>query len=162
MTLLKYASRNLVLLIDECLKNQNLSKLIVYNDNNPLNKPQVDISTIAPHGSNERYFAYPFDINFKDEKRTQIHIYYPNIKFKNNQNVADNNIYFDIVVHKKIWLYAQSNEKLVRPYQIASLIMDTFDKSTDTLGVVNFHHVAHVVVNEEFDAIRLVASTKNW
>jgi hypothetical protein len=158
---LELLSPNLVQIIDRCVKCENLGKLLYYNTQNPLTNIPVNPSVIAPFGSSERILPYPFDITFKDEERSQIHIYYPDITFINNANVEQASVWFDIVVHKKLWLYMQDNVKYVRPYEIASLITYLFDgtipNTKSTVGELNFSGMGHVVVNEEFNALRLEA-----
>jgi hypothetical protein len=154
-------SPNLVKIIDNCLRSEDLGKLLLYSTQDPLSNPPVDPSIIAPFGEYERILPYPFDVNYKDEERSQLHIYYPSMEFVNNENVEETHVFFDIVVHKRLWLYMQDGEKLVRPYDIASQVVSLFDgtipTNLDTVGKLNFLGMRHVVVNEEFDALRLQA-----
>lgn len=155
-------SPSLVKIIDNCLSNDKLTKLLYYNVQNPLSQPSVNPSLIAPSGDSERILPYPFDVRFKSEERSQLHIYYPDVNFKNNEHVEQAIVWFDIVVHKRLWLFMQDGKKLVRPYEIASLIATQFDGSIPstklTVGKLNMHGATHVVVNEEFNALRLEAS----
>lgn len=159
---LQLLSPNLVQIIEKCANNPILGKLLLHNDNiNPLSKSEVYPSDIAPFGKSERILPYPFDITFKDEERTQLHIYYPEMAFVASGNIEKATVWFDIVVHNRLWLYSQNGKKLVRPYDIASQITKIFDgtipDTKSTVGKLDFSVMAHVPVNEEFNAIRLQA-----
>lgn len=159
---LERLSSNVIYAIDEILKNQTLVNYIGFTGDNPSNE-KVDPSTIAPRGKNERIFPLPFDTTFKTDVRTQLHIYYPNITFENNGNVGKTIILFDIVVHKDIWLLMDKGEKLIRPYKIANLILETFKgEIIQGLGEIHFLEGDHVVVNEKFEGFRLVATTTEF
>jgi hypothetical protein len=150
-------SSNLVAIIDEILKNQKLVNYIGYDGNDPESKT-ISPQSIAPKGINERIFPYPFDVNFRDSVRTQLHIYYPHFTFENNSNASRVAIVFDIVVNKSIWLVSDGGRKLIRPYQIAKYIIDTFrDKHIDKVGKIHFIEGSHTIINDEFDGLRLVA-----
>lgn len=151
-------SPNLVQIIGECLQNQDLAKLLYYGGQDPLTQLDFDTSIIAPFSEDERLFPYPFDIGYKEEERSQLHIYYPDLQLKNNSHVEHTVVWFDIIVHKKLWLFKQGTDKLVRPYEIASKLANHFDgRSIGTVGQLNFMGMAHVTVNEEFNGLRLEA-----
>lgn len=158
---LELLSTNLVQIIERCVNAQDLAKLIYYNGQNPFSQEAVNPSLIAPYGQSERVLPYPFNLNFKDDQRSQLHIYYPDVQFVNNSNVEQTVVWFDIIVHKNLWLFTQDGKKLVRPYEIASQIAKLFDgtipNTNSTVGELNFIAMGHVTVNEEFDGLRLEA-----
>lgn len=163
---LELLSNNLVQIIERCANSEELAKLLYYNDSvNPLSKDIVQADTIAPLGKKERILPYPFDVKFKSEQRSQLHIYYPELNFVGD-NIEEVFVWFDIVVHKRLWLYSQDNKKLVRPYQLASQIARLFDgaipNTKSTVGKLHFKALGHVAVNEEFDGIRLEALMTNF
>lgn len=151
-------STNIISIIDEVLKNQDLVNLIGHDGDNPSTN-NILAKTIAPRGTKERILPYPFDITFKGDVRSQLHIYYPNISFVNNGNVSKVLIMFDIVVHKKIWLFTDNQKKLIRPYQILSQLTKTFkDKRVKGVGEIHLQDANHVYVNEEFECLRVMAT----
>jgi hypothetical protein len=131
-----------------------------------LSNQKVPANVIAPLGVKERILPYPFDVKFKDEERSQLHIYYPDLQFVNNSNVEEVIVWFDIVAHKRLWLFSQNNKKLVRPYEIASQIPRLFDgtipNTKSTVGNLHFKAMGHVAVNEQFDGVRLEAKMVNF
>jgi hypothetical protein len=150
-------SSNLIDIIDEVLKNQELVNLIGSNGNLPVSTP-VDPKSIAPKGVNERILPYPFDIEYEDDVRTQLHIYYPSFKFTSNGHANEIILIFDIVVHKDIWLMMDNSKKVIRPYQIANQIVTSMkDKRIGHLGKIHFIDGSHTLINKEFEGVRLVA-----
>ncbi|EJW14022.1 hypothetical protein M5X00_29560 [Paenibacillus alvei] len=155
-------SSNIIAIIGEVLKNQTLVNYLGWNGDDPSTQ-KINPALVAPKGSTERIFPYPFDTTFKDDVRTQLHIYYPQLRFENNGNAGKAAILFDIVVHKDIWLLTDNGEKVIRPYQIMKLILNAFkDKQVDGLGEIHFVSGEHTVVNEQFEGFRLVATTTEF
>lgn len=155
-------SSNIISAIDEVLRNQTLVNFLAWNGDNPSSEA-ISPSSIAPKGEIERVFPYPFDTTFKNDVRTQLHIYYPNISFENNGNAGRAVILFDIVVHKDIWLLTDGGKKVIRPYEIVKLILNTFKgKKVEGLGEIHFVTGDHIVVNEQFEGFRLVATTTGF
>lgn len=150
-------SSNIIDLIDEILKNQEICNLIGQEGNIPVSKP-VLAKDIAPYGVKERVYAYPFDIDFTDDVRSQLHVYYPSFSFENNGHVAEIIVIFDIVVHKKIWLMMDNKKKVIRAYEVAKNIVSSMgDKRIGNIGKIHFIEGSHTIINSEFEGVRLVA-----
>lgn len=155
---LQRLSSNLISVIDEVLKNQDLVNLIGNDGDNP-SSTNILAKTIAPKGVNERILPYPFDLSFKGDVRSQLHIYYPRVSFVNNGQVGKVMLMFDIVVHKNIWLYVDNGKKLIRPYQMLKHLVDSFkDKRVKGVGEIHIADANHIYVNEEFECIRVIAN----
>lgn len=155
---LKLLSPNLILLLQEILKNQNLCKLINYNQSNPYIQPDL---TNPNSLMLKKVFPFPFDTKVSTEEGTQLRVYYQDTIFKNNQVIEDSMIYFDIICSKSqnIWLINDGDPK-IRPYEIMSeLITHLSDRPIETLGVVKFKKFVHVNVNDKFDCIRVIGDT---
>lgn len=155
-------SSNIITIIGEVLKSQSLVNYIGWIGDNP-SAQNINPSSIAPKGKSERVFPYPFDVTFKEDVRTQLHIYYPNLTFENNGHAGRAVILFDIVVHKDIWLVMDNKTKVIRPYEISKLILDIFkDKNVEGLGELHFVSADHTVINENFEGFRIVATTTEF
>ncbi|MCR8994650.1 hypothetical protein [Brevibacillus laterosporus] len=151
-------SSNIISLIDEVLKNKNLVNYIGFDGDNP-SVQSISPKSIAPKGEKERILPYPFDASFSEDIRTQLHIYYPNLVFQNNGHASQVVVFMDIVVHKSIWLLTDKDKKLIRPYQIAKYLVDTFkDKDILNIGKIHFVEGVHTVINNQFEGFRLVAT----
>lgn len=156
-------SSNIICIIDEVLKNQILVNYLATIGNDPSTSSPIPKATIAPMGANERVFPYPFDISYKEDIRSQLHIYYPKMTFENNGNAGMAYICFDIVVHKNIWLLKDKGKKIIRPYQIATLILESLKgKQIEGVGKIHFLEADHTVINEKFEGIRLVATVTEF
>lgn len=155
-------SENIITIIGEVLKDKKLINYIGWNGDNP-SQQSIDPLAIAPKGASERIFPYPFDVNFKEDIRTELHIYYPNLKFESNGHAGRTVVLFDIVVHKSVWLLTDNGKKIIRPYEIANLILNIFkDKNIKNLGKLHFVEADHTVVNEEFEGFRLIATATEF
>lgn len=150
-------SSNIINIIDEILKNQEICNLVGQDGNIPVATP-VLAKDIAPKGVKERIFAYPFDTNFTEDTRSQLHIYYPSFSFENNGHATEIVIIFDVVVHKNIWLMTDNKKKVIRAYEIVRNIVSSMNgKNIDGVGKIHFVEGAHTIVNSEFEGVRLVA-----
>jgi hypothetical protein len=151
-------SSNLIAIVDEVLRNQDVVNYIGYDSNEPESQ-SINPVSIAPYGEDERIFVYPFDVNYKGDIRTQLHVYYPEFELVNNANVGRIHVLFDIVCHRNIWLVMDKDRKLIRPYQIVKCLTDSFrGRIVPNLGKIHFKDGSHVAVNSEFECIRLVAT----
>lgn len=149
-------SSDLVKLIEQCLESQTLAKLLYYAVPNPYQQPTLVTRELAPYGSKERILPYPFDVNYKADQRSQLHMYFPSVAFKNNMVVEDTLVWIDIVVHKKLWLISNNGKKLIRPYVIAQEVVNAL------IDPCFFFELNHLSVNEEYDCLRIEGRIRNW
>ena len=154
---LQSLSKDLIGLIGNLLDNQRLAKMLFYTDAKPISQPNINPVILAPFSKSERILPYPFDIEFTEEIRSQLHIYFPRLEFINNEIVENILVFFDIVVHKSIWTIIDiKNQKKIRPYEIARhVIFEMKDTCT-------FTEMTHLAVNQEFQALRLEAEIVRW
>lgn len=154
MVNIELMSDNLILLINELIKIQNLAKYLNYNQENPLSQP--DMKLPASSLVMKKIHPYPFDPVTQEEDATEIRVYYPEGAFDTGSMKTF--LHFDIVCAKNYWLL--SDEKSgIRPYMIMHEILKHFDGvSVGTLGRIDFTNFAHLHINEKFDAIRLESS----
>jgi hypothetical protein len=157
MVKLELLSDNLMIIISELLNNQSISKYLKYNESNPISKP--DIQLPANSLLMNKIFPYPFDPTIKTEDCTQIRVYYPDGELDDAQVWLETDIFFDIVVAKKLWLTNEGVERSsVRPYEIMRHIVEHFkDRSIDTLGKLKFTRFVHMNANDNFEVVRLGA-----
>ena len=150
-------SSNIINIIEKLLDNQEICNLVGQNGNIPVKNPVLS-KDIAPSGIKERIYPYPFDIDFTDDVRSQIHVYYPSFSFENNGHATEIIVIFDIVVHKKIWLMTDNKKKVIRAYEIVRNIVSSMNgKNIDGIGKIHFIEGSHTIINSEFEGVRLVA-----
>lgn len=166
---LKTISSDLVIFIGKLLQDNELIFLVGNDDIRPFEMPKKSIASLAPMGTDQRFFPYPFNVEYREGRRSQVHLYFPTMIFRENDIVEDIIIWFDIVVHKELWLIEKradngTFQKLIRPYEIAQNIAETI-KRVDVgeidlkVDLVSFDHLG---VNENYQAIRLEGRLINW
>jgi hypothetical protein len=152
---LKLLSPNLIILLKEVMKNQNICKLLTYNSENPFIEPDITDTNSLMF---DKIFPFPFGLTTNTEEGTQLRIYYGRTKIKNNI-IEDTTIFFDIICSKSrnIWLINDGDAK-VRPYEIASELVSYLSKEPiETVGKLYFDDVVPFHVNEKFDSVRVTA-----
>lgn len=153
MVKLELLSKNLISILNEIKKNQNLCKYLYYNTTNPVAESDFDTSCLLVGCDVPRLFPYPFVVTSSDEEICKIHVYYPNGQFV-NRVVENSIIYFDIICAKTLWLTNSG----VRPYEIMTEVLNSFDElNIGTIGTLLFKRFDHIAINEKFDCIRLRA-----
>ncbi len=152
-------SSNLVLILKELIKNQNLLKYVM----NDVRSPLTGVDFTLPYyqiigGESGRLFPYPFDNTVEQVDCTNIRVFYPEGEIHEGQITAETYVCFDIIVAKSLWLIGDSQSSEIRPYKIMNEIVKTFrDISVDTVGRLRFTDFTHMSVNDKFQAIRLSA-----
>lgn len=155
MVKLQLLSPNLVMMLQEVLKDEEIVKYLNYNDKTPLSKPSPTLP--ANDLMLNKVFPFPFDVNVTTEEGSQVRIYFPKGFFKSKEIVTDTVVVFDIVVAKSLWLVNDGDPK-IRPYEIMKNIVNLFsDKNIGTIGRLNFDNFTHLLINEKFSGIRLYA-----
>jgi len=153
MVKLELLSPNLILILEELLKNRNLCKYLVYNTSNPLSGANITNTKTLLF---KQLFPYPFYPLANQEDGSQLHVYYPSGKIE-NKVIGDTQIYFDIVVAKGIWLINDGTNAQIRPYMIMKEIINILDdKSLLTVGSLHFSDFRHIFINDKFDCLRLI------
>jgi lipopolysaccharide biosynthesis protein len=163
-----FLSSDLVEILGKLMRNDNIAKLVGNDITRPFESDRKAIGELAPFGLDQRFFPYPFNIEYKENIRSQVHIYFPTMTFESNDVVENILVWFDIVIHKDLWLIEKREEnayqKLIRPYEIAHYIaveMKRIDLNRRDLMIdlVSFDHLS---VNENYHAIRLEGRLMNW
>ncbi|MEK5036301.1 hypothetical protein MKY96_33150 [Paenibacillus sp. FSL R7-0302] len=146
-------SDNLVILLGEIIKNQNIVKYVSNNVKNPLSQP--DILLPAKNLIGSKLHPYPFDPVTTPEDSVEIRVYYPEGAIDDSRAVLQTTIYVDIVCAKSLWLI-NDGKSGVRPYMIVHELFRQFNKkSVSTIGRLDITGFDHLHVNDKFDAIRL-------
>jgi hypothetical protein len=152
---LKLLSPNLIILLKEVMKNQNICKLLTYNSENPFIEPDITDTNSLMF---DKIFPFPFGLTTNTEEGTQLRIYYYKTRLKHNKVIEDTTIFFDIICSKtkNVWLINDGEPK-IRPYEIASELITHLGKEPiGTVGKLNFEEAFPIHLNEKFDAIRVV------
>jgi hypothetical protein len=162
MVKLSLLSPNLIIIMNELIKNQKLCKYLYYKDRYPLAQPDIPDTSILLF---KNLFPQPFDPSeVQTDDSTSLRVFYLRGDFTREYPVGvETQVYFDIICAKANWLINSGDpvnvgEPKVRPYEIMSEIVATLDnKSIDTVGKLHFVGFNHIGVNKTFDGIRLLA-----
>jgi len=145
-------------MLKEVTKNQDLCKLIYYNEDSPLD--EIDIANPNTLLLTS-LFPYPFNPKATIEDCVQLRIWIPEAKFK-NRVIENIDILFDIVMFKDLFLIYIDGDPKLRAYEIMAEITNIFnDKSIETIGMLHFDGFMHITVNDKFDCFRLPAKMMN-
>jgi hypothetical protein len=162
-------SSDLVSLLSKLLREDELLYLVGNDVTRPFDMPKKSVSSLAPNGSDQRFYPYPFNIEYNEGQRSQVHLYFPSMLFTNNDIVEDIIVWFDVVVHKELWLVEKrmdngSVAKLIRPYEIIQKIAESVKKvEEDTRDLkIDLVSLDHLAVNANYQAIRLEGRLINW
>lgn len=142
--------------MEEIVKSQSLCKLLNYNSNTPLE--EEDLILPADGLILTKIFPYPLDLEVTLADCSQLMVYYPRCNFSANGVIESPKIYFDIVVAKDLFLIKNNNEPSIRPYEIMMELVNTFNKSIETVGKISFDEFIHITINGKFDCLRLVGN----
>jgi len=133
---LEYLSDNLVIILQEVMKQQNLCKLIKYNQSNPLE--QTDLVLPASDLLMSSLFPYSADDEVTIDNCVQLRCWVYTGKFE-GADISINDVFLDIVLAKDLFLITINNKPQLRPYEIMKELIKTFDRiSISTLGKLHF------------------------
>ncbi|MED1665776.1 hypothetical protein [Brevibacillus laterosporus] len=154
MKRLRLWSPNLQSIILELIKNQRLCKLIHYNNENPLEQPDI----LKPSSLiMKNIFPYPFDLETTDSDCVQLRISYPELNIK-HRVIENTDVLFEVVMSKNLWSISTDSETALRPFEILSEILDQLaDKSIEKVGRLNFLNARFVKYNSKFNGYELTA-----
>ena len=149
-------SENLIIILQEVMKQQYLCKLIKYNESNPLS--QTNLVLPASSLLMTSIFPYPFDSTVIIEDCIQLRIWVYKGDFQ-GADISINDVFLDIIVAKSLFLITIDGKPKLRPYAIMKELIKTFDGlSISTLGKLHFKDYAHIPLNgTKFDLFRIRA-----
>lgn len=103
---------------DIFLNNDNLFKLIKFNDN-PLSQPNLtlkekkDLIFQRIQDKNARVFFMSFTDNIEDDEQSQLRIYIRNISLIQD-NIADINFSIDVITHNNLVILEDGGNRLLK------------------------------------------------
>jgi len=154
-------SQNIVAIMNELINDQELIKLLYYNEDNPYDKP--DLSLPATNLIRNKIFPFPFNPRIQTEASCQLRVFYASGYFTNDETYSPSRLIFEIVVHKDLWLINDGTKSLIRPYEILNRLQIIFHKrSIGTLGRLRFRPWSFGFGNEHFDLIRFEAESETF
>jgi hypothetical protein len=139
--------------------NQNICKLLYYNQSNPLSQPDIsDTSILYTDKNNKKLFATPFSIHPDEKQKCSLTLILNKLSLDQNTKYLRNvEIAFIICCHNKLWeLNDNSGEIKLRPAEIMNELDLLFNrKSTTTLGRNHFNDANVLHFNENYSGYRV-------
>lgn len=155
---LSLLSTNLLLAIEELLKDQYLSKLLSVYSQEPIKTPDFDTNTLVL----ENIFPYAYNEEIPDVQKVELRLFYPEGQFDGSNNVAVSDLFFQIVCHRNLSRIKINDEMKLRDIEIMDRIVKLFsDKTIKTLGTVQFKGFQYGHINKDYFMYTLFAEVMN-
>ncbi|MFB0831555.1 hypothetical protein ACEU2D_18370 [Brevibacillus laterosporus] len=148
-------SPNLQAVILELLRNQRLCKLIHYNNQTPLEQPDISkpSSLVMTH-----IFPYPFDLETTDSECVQLRVSFPELTIS-NRFFENTQILFEVALSKNLWNITIDDETSLRPFEIMSEIIEQLsNKRIPKIGELIFTGARFVNYNSKFNGYEVTAN----
>ena len=145
--------KDMSLISDMLMKNDNLKKMLYYTTKDCLNKPKLtEDETLELFGKNIKLVP---KLQVDNEVLNYIIISFDNfIPNATNPEFRDNLITFDIICHFDQW---QMKDFELRPYRIAAELDSMLDGQRLTgIGKLHFLGCNQLVINNEFAGVTLM------
>lgn len=145
--------KDLEIVVNHVLKNENLKKLLYYTSPDCYTKPQLtEEESLALFGKNIKIIP---KLTVDGTVLNYMIINFDNFTTNyNNPEFRDNIIEFDIVCHFNQW---QLDDFKLRPYRIAAEIDAMFDKQHLTgIGRLQFLGANQIILTDEFAGLCLM------
>lgn len=141
------AEKDMNLIVNMIMRNDNLKKLLHYTTKDCLNRPVLtEDESIALFGNEIKIIPKLYiDKSVLTYIIVSFDNYTPNLK---NPEFRDNIIEFDIICHFDQW---QLKDFQLRPYRIAAEIDSMFnDKHLTGIGTLQFHGADQMILTDEY------------
>lgn len=139
-------SKNVYYAIEELLKSQPLLKLLLYEDYNPLSKPDV----LNPKSLIPEYIYPGFKIpDTKQKQQSILTVECDNAKLSSNPEFTNTALVFNIMCHTSLWMIKSE----IRPYMIMQEIDDIFGEESHnrlSIGRVHLDKCQKAIYNDKF------------
>lgn len=144
--------KDLSIIVNKILSNENLKKLLYYTRRDALRQPKLTEEQAASlFGRNIKLVP---KITVDNEVLAYIIISFDDfVMDANNPEFRDNTISFDIICHFDQWALEGTQ---LRPYRIAGELDSMFDKQRFTgIGKLEFAGASQLILNDEFGGLSL-------
>jgi hypothetical protein len=153
---LELLSPNLIIIVNKLIENQELLKLVNYNDSDCLSLDDIEQPELM---INTKIYPYPNNQTLTNEQ-TLIKVYYGHTKIQ-NRAVENTPVLFDCITHPDLYIINDpndSNKRLLRLYEITNRITEQFDNiSVQGVGKLQFTDCIPIPLPDNFQMLRLIA-----
>lgn len=141
------------LIIQKILGNDNIKKMLFYQDKHCLELPKLDDKQTISLINNQIIYSPKIEIdkNLMSYLFVSFDDFVPN---GTNPQYRDNMVEFDIICHYNSW---NLGDFRLRPYKIAGELDSMFNNQRLTgIGVLNFIGAKQINLNDEFGGVSLI------
>ena len=149
------SEKDMALIVNMMLKNENLKKMLHYTTRDCLNQPKLtEDESLELFGKNIKIIP---KLSIDKEVLNYLIISFDNFTMNgSNPEFRDNIIEFDIICHFDQW---QMKDFQLRPYKIAGEIDSMFnEKHLTGIGTLKFLGANQVILSDEFAGLCLMYS----
>lgn len=156
----KNLSDNTFIIIDEILKNENLCKLIYYNEVNPIEQDEIENKDKLIY---ENLIPIPYNPEVQQEEKIELRLFFGDADIE-NRFLLDAVFVCQVVCPFDLWRINVKDEEgiykpRVRPYEIMHEVTETFrDKTIGKLGVIQFENCGYRFVADKYGFYELMGS----
>lgn len=151
---LSLLSTNLLLTMEELIKDQYLAKLLSVYNKNPIDSDDIDTNKLIL----ENIFPQPYNEEVPEEEKVELRIFYPESVFDSSNNIAVTDLFFQIIYHRNLSRIKINNEMRLREFEIMDRIVNLFKgESIKTLGVINFKGFQYAHIDKDYCAYTLAS-----
>ncbi|MFB5759102.1 hypothetical protein [Paenibacillus medicaginis] len=131
--------------------NQNLCKLLKYNNTDPLSQPDIEDASVLIM---DKIYPMPNIPGTQAEESSLLNIIFDNFKLSSdNKGTKDGTLVINIIVHNNLWLM---NGRL-RPFSILAELDKTFnDKRIVGIKKMQFDRGRYYFINEKFSGYQVI------
>ena len=144
--------KDMSIIVDKVMKNENLKKLLYYTTPNCMSKPNLtEDQTIELFGKQIKIVP---KLQVDGEVLNYVIVSFDNFTPTDSEEWRDNIIEFDVICHFDQW---QLGDFKLRPYRIAAEIDSMFnDKKLTGIGTLKFLGANQMILTDEYAGLCLM------
>lgn len=144
--------KDMSIIVDKVMKNENLKKLLYYTTPNCMDKPNLtEDQTIDLFGKQIKIIP---KLQVDGEVLNYVIVSFDNFTPTDSEEWRDNIIEFDVICHFDQW---QLGDFKLRPYRIAAEIDSMFnDKKLTGIGTLKFLGANQMILTDEYAGLCLM------
>lgn len=151
-------STNLLIAIEELIKDQYLAKLLSVYDKEPIASEDFDTNSLVM----QNIFPHPYNEDVPKFQKVELRLCYPEGTFDSSNNIGISDLFFQIVCHRDLSRIVIDNKMKLRELEIMDRIINLFkDRTIKTLGTVQFKGFQYGHINKDYFVYTLVAEVMN-
>lgn len=151
-------STNLLITIEELIKDQYLAKLLSVYEKEPIISEDFDTNSLVM----KNIFPHPYNSKVPEIEKVELRIFYPEGIFDSSNNIGVSDLFFQIICHRNLSRIIIDDKMKLREFEIMDRIVNLFkDKTIKTLGTVQFKGFQYGHINKDYFIYTLASEVMN-